>query len=101
MTSSREGGFDVSLSWCDRRALFFFSFSCINNINSLAVYPDRLRLEAVIAIRCSASAPPARRPEPTSEEVLLGIESVPVEEKLTFVHKYVAKLWATLSARDL
>ncbi len=26
---------------------------------------------------------------------------VNVEEKLTFVHKYVAKLWATLSARDL
>ncbi len=63
MSSSREGGFDVSLSWCHRRALFFFSFSCINNINPLAVYPDTLRLEAVAAIRCSASAPPARRPE--------------------------------------
>jgi hypothetical protein len=35
MSSSREGGFDVSLSWCDCCALFFFSFSCINDINPL------------------------------------------------------------------
>ncbi len=46
-----------------RIRVLVFSFSCINNINPLAVYPDTLRLEAVAAICCSASAPPARQPE--------------------------------------